>query len=233
MVVKMKTAAAGQANRSRQPLVAGQRLAPTSCGAAIASSISIRASPHRANADDLIFLQAASQQNANGGGVRGQRRPVRLSSHHGSQNVGYIFAVKRLLPGQQFIEHATERPNVGALVHRFARAPAPDSCKPPFPGSLPASSRPCSALASCSGSLVCCVTRECFRQAKVQHFDFSLGRHLHVGGFQVAVNDSFLVRCFQRLGNLFRDGRASSTGTAPSRLMRSANVSPDTNSITR
>ena len=52
-----------------------------------------------------------------------------------------------------------------------------------------------------------CVARERFRQPEVQHFDFSFGRHLHIGGLQVAMDDSFLVRGFQCFGNLFRDAQ--------------------------
>ena len=47
-----------------------------------------------------------------------------------------------------------------------------------------------------------------FAKTEVQHFDFSFGRHLHVGGFQVAVNDSFLVCGFECFGDLLRNGES-------------------------
>ena len=119
-----------------------------------------------------------------------------------------------------------------ALVHRLARAPARDSCTPPCPESLRASSPPCSASVNWRDRR-CRVALERLRQAEVQHLHLAFGRHLHVGGLQVAVNDAFLVRGFQRLGDLLAIVRASSIGTAPSRLTRSASVSPDTSSITR
>ena len=84
------------------------------------------------------------------------------------------------------------------------------------------------------GSLVCCVARERLRQTEVQNLDLAFRRHLHVGGLQVAVNDAFLVSGFQRLGDLLRKSPVLlRLEPRPSRLMRSASVSPDTNSITR
>jgi hypothetical protein len=39
-------------------------------------------------------------------------------------------------------------------------------------------------------------------QSEVEHFHFAFGRHLHIRRFEVAVNDAFGVRRFQRLRNL-------------------------------
>ena len=47
-----------------------------------------------------------------------------------------------------------------------------------------------------------------FAKPKSRHLHFSFRRHLHVGRFQVAVNDSFFVRGFECLGNLLRDGES-------------------------
>ena len=81
--------------------------------------------------------------------------------------------------------------------------------------------------------IVCCVARERLRQTEVQHLDLAFRRHLHVGGFQIAVNDAFLVRGFERLGNLLRDRQRFFDPERAVALTRSASVSPDTNSITR
>ena len=45
------------------------------------------------------------------------------------------------------------------------------------------------------------------------------------------MDDPFLVRGFERFGDLPGDGRASSSGMAPAPI-RSASVRPSTNSIT-
>ena len=60
------------------------------------------------------------------------------------------------LPGQHFVQHATERENVRALVDRSCLSPVPATCTPPFPESLPHSSPPCSASANCDRFTVRC-----------------------------------------------------------------------------
>ena len=116
-------ATAGQATRSRQPLVAG---------AACAAPAIFRCRQRILNLDPdvaricktltscLSAGSVATEREWLHGSRSGQRRPIRFGLHHGGQNVGDVFAVKRLLPGQQFIQHAAERPNVRSLVHRFA-----------------------------------------------------------------------------------------------------------------
>ena len=59
------------------------------------------------------------------------------------------------------------------------------------------------------------------RQAKVQHFDSAVRLQLHVGGFEVSMNNAFFVRGFERFADLFRDGervfnRNRSVGDGPS-----------------
>ncbi len=49
------------------------------------------------------------------------------------------------------------------------------------------------------------ISVERLRQTEIQHFHFAFGRHLHVGGFQVAVNDIFPVRGFEGFCNLRGD----------------------------
>ena len=47
----------------------------------------------------------------------------------------------------------------------------------------------------------------CLRQPEVQNLHHAVGPQLDVGGFQVTVNHSLLVRRFERLRDLFRDGQ--------------------------
>ena len=42
-------------------------------------------------------------------------------------------------------------------------------------------------------------------QAEVENLDLPLGRHLHVGWFQIPVNDALLVGSLQALGDLEGD----------------------------
>ena len=70
------------------------------------------------------------------------------------------------------------------------------------------------------------------RQAEVQHLHRTVATQLDVRGLQVAMDDALLVRRFQRVGHLLRDGSASSTGIA-ALAIRSASVGPSTSSMTR
>ena len=68
-----------------------------------------------------IFLEAAFQQRAQvRRDIRGKRRPVGLAAHHRGNDIGEIFAVKGARPGEHFVEHAAERPDVAALVGRLS-----------------------------------------------------------------------------------------------------------------
>jgi hypothetical protein len=45
------------------------------------------------------------------------------------------------------------------------------------------------------------------RQSKIQHLNCAVSPHLDVRGFQIAVDDPLLMRGFERLGDLARDGQ--------------------------
>src|SRR5207344_750872 len=47
------------------------------------------------------------------------RVPIGLSREHRRKRVGDRLALERTIPREQFIEHAAEPPDVGALVDRF------------------------------------------------------------------------------------------------------------------
>jgi hypothetical protein len=40
---------------------------------------------------------------------------------------------------------------------------------------------------------------------EIQHLNYSIGPQLHIGRLQIAVNNTLIVRRFQRLGDLARD----------------------------
>ena len=64
-----------------------------------------------------IFFQAPSQKSANGHGRAGrQPRPVGVLRQHVREGGGEILTGERLLPGQHFVEHRAERPEVGPHV---------------------------------------------------------------------------------------------------------------------
>ena len=66
----------------------------------------------------LVFLQAATQKITDQPwSLPGQCFERRLLHHDGSQNFRYVFTMERLLTRQHFVQHRTERPDVGAPVH--------------------------------------------------------------------------------------------------------------------
>ena len=154
-----------------------------------------------------VFLQAAPQENADCLALSRQRGPIRLGSDHGGQNVGNVFAVKCLFSGEQFVEHAAEGPDVRALVHRFARAPARDSCRPPCRESRLASSLPWLSVGELLMSTLDGSPSNAFAKPKSNTLTLPSGVNFHVGGFQIAVNDSFFVRGFESFSDLLRNRR--------------------------
>ena len=67
------------------------------------------------------------------------------------------------------------------------------------------------------------------RQSEIEDFDSAIRRDLDVGGLQIAVDDPFFVRGFQRVGNLARNSKelSASSGSGP------LGDWPSTNSMTR
>jgi hypothetical protein len=43
------------------------------------------------------------------------------------------------------------------------------------------------------------------RESEIEHLDLPVGADLHIGRFQIAVDDALLVRGFERVGDLARD----------------------------
>jgi hypothetical protein len=49
------------------------------------------------------------------------------------------------------------------------------------------------------------VASERLRQSEIQQLDHALRRDLHIGGFQIAMHDAFVVRVFKGSGTLRSD----------------------------
>ena len=73
---------------------------------------------------------------------------------------------------------------------------------------------------------------ECLRQTEVEDFDGAVRLDLHVGGFQVTMNDALFVRSLERRSNLLRKRERLVDRNRPAQEIRSASVGPSTSSIT-
>ena len=140
------------------------------------------------------------------------RREARILDRHAANAA----AVKRAPPCQHFVEHAAERPDIGALVHRPGHAPARDSCTRVCPEFV--RRRNVDDLMT-RGQPPRDPARHRFRQAEIEDLAPSPSAALRaddVGRLQVAMDDPFLVRGVQRVGDLARDaegfGRAAVLG---------------------
>ena len=108
-------------------------------------------------------------------------------------------------PGEHFVQHTAERPDVAARSSAAYPRPARGSCK-----------RPCRAP-PCRVAGTSVIGRRlvagdvalggisCLGKAEVEHLHRAVGPHLDIRGLQVAVNDPLLVRGFERGGDLTRD----------------------------
>ena len=73
-------------------------------------------------------------------------------------------------------------------------------------------SRVCSAVAASGVAASAFVDH--LREAEVEHLHPPVGRHHHVGGLEVAVDDASLVRRGERVGDCFADGEEPIDGQA-------------------
>ena len=189
---------------------AGRAGAPAASGAPLSrSSICTRASPIACNRRLGSFSrQRRSSRRSGGGRVGRQRRPVRVRLQHRRQHVRDRLALERAPAREHLEEHAAERPDVGALVDRLARAPAPAPCRPRCRGSRRRrSSSPASVIVGDVGerSIGRGVGSIAFARPKSSTFTVPSGAHLDVRRLQIAMDDALLVRRFERVGDLPRD----------------------------
>ena len=108
-----------------------------------ASSITKIAVDSEADATTAVAFETALDQRDHGGRrLGGQRGVVGLAAKHRGERVGDVFAVERAPRRQHLVEHAAERPDVGAVIDRACPSPAPATCRRRCRGSRPAWSSP-------------------------------------------------------------------------------------------
>jgi hypothetical protein len=162
-----------------------------------------------------VALEAAREQRHDRYRCRGrQRRPVRCAREHGSQGVADRLAAEERAARQHLVEHAPERPDVGALVHgaaarlfgRHVRGGAEDHPVRRHRrgardgGRVGERRRALPAGCPRGGGGI-----ERLRQPEIQHLHGAVGPHLDVRGLEVAVDDAGVVGGFERFGDLPRD----------------------------
>ena len=155
-----------------------------------------------------ILFQASLQQRANGGRCRARKSvPLGLAIEDGHDGVRHRVALERDVPGQRFVQHATECPDVGPFVDglapRLLRAHvgggAEDHALLGHRRRTGQGRRGPRVGARRRGGV------ERLRQAEVQHLHHAVWPHFDVRGLEIAVDDALLVRRFERLGDLRRD----------------------------
>ena len=194
------------------------------------SSRSSRASPmsRSRRLDDLSRRQRRSSRRR-AGGVRGGRRVQSGSRSSTPTMVSAIVSPQRTRDaGEHLVEHAAERPDVGALVDRLAarllRAHVGRRAEH-VPARVDAA-----AASSAIATHRAPVPASALAEAEVEHLHDAVGRDLDVGGLQVAVDDALLVRALRaprRSGA--RSARASAqrrVGHAPSALLEGRRLRP-------
>ena len=165
--------------------------------------------------------------------VARQRDPVGIPLEDADEGVGHRVALEWTAAGQHLVEHAPERPDVGSVVDRLtARLLRTHIRRRAEHASVRRAVERAGASEWHRGLL-----RDRFRQAEVEHFRAQIVRQAQpslqhdVGRLQVAVDDRFLVRGDERVGDLARDGKGVGERQR-SRPRRSASVGPSTNSRT-
>ncbi len=137
---------------------------------------------------------------------RREEAEVDLARQDGREDVADRLAVEETLPGQHLEEDDAEGPDVRPAVDRLAagllgrhvgRRAEEDS-------RLRRVGREGGGVLDLRGRGARRVHR--LGEAEVEDLDLSVGRELHVGGLEVAVDDPLLVRGLERLGDLPRDG---------------------------
>ena len=166
-----------------------------------------------------IFFKAAMQYANERVGKRGRQTiPVRLLRDHGRDDVGRGLAVESAAPCQQFVEHDTERPDVGAPVdgetarlfrcHVRSRAEH-DAGAGDTAGECGGVHQLCLAV---WGSL------ERLGEPEVEHLHRAIRGQEDVGRLQVAVDNALFVSDVERLRDLPSDRqRIGNRDPAPAR----------------
>ncbi len=163
-----------------------------------------------AHAPPRILVEQANEQTAKRLRCPGrQRRPVRLVLHHRRQCRYNIVTGKCAAAREHFVEHAPERPKVGALVdsptsglfRRHVGRSAENDARARggrrgdgrgirFGRGLPRTHYP---------------RLDHLREAEVEHLHGAVGGDLDVGRFQIAMNNPLLVRGVEGVRDLLGD----------------------------
>ena len=138
------------------------------------------------------------------GDRRRQRLPVGLAGQDAGDGVGNRFRREGLFARQYLVQHAAEGPDVGAavdpaapgLLGRHVRRRAQNHSR---------ARRREAQRRRMGTSRTVGVIGEGLGQPEVQDLDLTFRGDLDVGGLEVAVDDAFVVRRLQRLGDLDRD----------------------------
>ena len=151
-----------------------------------------------------FFSEAPSQHTVDGGRDLGrQQTPVRLAFEHRGDDIGRGLAVERPVMGHQLEHHAAERPDIRSPIDRLAarllRAHVRHSAED-HPGAE-------SRRRRLRGAIARNIVDERLRQSEIQDLDGAFRCDLDVGGFQIPVDDAFLVRRFERLRDLTADSK--------------------------
>ena len=170
---------------------------------------------HRLNPTISVLLQAALQELADSRrGLGRQSFPVRFVGEHGGNGVGCANAAKRPMAGEQFIEHAAERPDVGSMVHvpaaRLLRAHVRRRAHDvPCVGHLRGTVAPRLRV------LDVAVSRDDLGQAEIQNLHGSIWRDLDICRLQITMDDASVVRRLQSSRDLTTvfNRRATCEGT--------------------
>ena len=159
-----------------------------------------------------MFIEAALQE------IRKPRVEVRrqgiqigIARQHGRHHVRHALALERLAAGQHLVQHAAERKHVAAMIggkslrlfRRHVRRRAEDhACLRRHHAQRRGMRRAVRAgLTGPDGRLV----RHRLREAEVGDFHLVVRRDLDVGRLQIAMDDPFFVRGFERLHDLMAD----------------------------
>ena len=119
----------------------------------------------------------------------GQRRPVRLALEDGRDGVGDRLARERAPARQHFVQHAAERPDVGALVDRLPRA-CSGLMYAAVPRIMPSRVPPMVIVGECDSVGRPAPSRDvAFASPKSSTLTVPSGRDLDVGGLQIAMDD--------------------------------------------
>ena len=162
-----------------------------------------------ANPLPRIFLEASPQQRPNRKGrLRRQGVPIRLGPEHRGERVADVLAVEGTFARQHLEQHGTEGPDVRAFVDglpaRLLRAHVRRGAENhPAPVVIAG----VVIVGDCDDARRAADRLHRFRQAEVQHLHGAVRPDLDVRGLQIAMDDALLVRRFERLGDLLRDGQ--------------------------